>query len=54
MNSVEYIDETGILHGNFYLLPIGFLFLFAGIIVFLVTGIRFIIEIVRIKVEKTN
>ncbi|EOH92874.1 hypothetical protein UAW_02915 [Enterococcus haemoperoxidus ATCC BAA-382] len=54
MNSVEYIDETGILHENFYLLPIGFLFLFAGIIVFLVTGIRFIIEIVRIKAEKTN
>lgn len=54
MNSVEYIDATGILHENFYLLPIGFLFLFAGIIVFLVTGIRFIIEIVRIKAEKTN
>nr|WP_254907581.1 DUF3955 domain-containing protein [Enterococcus sp. 12C11_DIV0727] len=34
MNSVEYIDKTGILHENFYLLPIGFLFLFAGILSF--------------------
>ncbi|MEI5995081.1 DUF3955 domain-containing protein [Candidatus Enterococcus mansonii] len=47
MNSVEYIDASGILHENFYLLPIGFLFIFAGIIVFLVTGIKFIIEILH-------
>lgn len=54
MNSVEYVDAAGILHENFYLLPIGFLFLFAGMIVFLVTGIRFIIELVRIKAEQTK
>lgn len=48
-NSVEYIDTSGILHENFYLLPIGFLFIIAGLIVFLVTGIRFIIDSVRNK-----
>ncbi|MEY8371204.1 DUF3955 domain-containing protein [Aerococcaceae bacterium 50-4] len=44
MNSVEYIDQAGILHENFFLLPIGFLFLFAGGVVFLVTGIKFLKE----------
>lgn len=42
MNSVEYIDQAGILHENFFLLPIGFLFLFAGGIVFLVTGLKYL------------
>ncbi len=42
--SVEYIDAQGILHENFFLLPIGFSLLFAGCIVFLVTGIRFLKE----------
>ena len=42
--SVEYIDDQGILHENFFLLPIGFSLLFAGCIVFLVTGIRFLKE----------
>ncbi|MGX6978275.1 DUF3955 domain-containing protein [Vagococcus elongatus] len=46
-NSVEYIDASGILHENFYLLPIGFVFLFAGIIVFLVTGIRYLVAILK-------
>lgn len=41
-NSVEYIDAAGILHENFYLLPIGFLFLFVGLIVFIVIGIKFL------------
>ncbi|MGX7264316.1 DUF3955 domain-containing protein [Enterococcus crotali] len=48
-NSVEYVDASGILHENFYLLPIGFLFIFAGMIVFLVTGIKFINDSVRSK-----
>lgn len=46
-NSVEYIDASGILHENFYLLPIGFLFIFAGMIVFMVTGAKFIIDVIR-------
>ncbi|EOI03117.1 hypothetical protein UAY_00864 [Enterococcus moraviensis ATCC BAA-383] len=51
MNSVEYIDTSGKLQENFYLLPLGFLFIFVGIIVFLVTGIRFIVEIVRTRTK---
>lgn len=39
--SVEYIDAAGVLHENFFLLPIGFLFLFCGAIVILGTGIHF-------------
>ena len=31
--SVEYIDNLGILHENFFLLPIGFLFIFTGMTV---------------------
>ncbi|WP_207694103.1 hypothetical protein DOK67_0001960 [Enterococcus sp. DIV0212c] len=50
-NSVEYVDAAGILHENFYLLPIGFFFIFAGMIVFLVTGIKFLIEVTREKKE---
>lgn len=42
MNSVGYIEQAGILHENFFLLPIGFLFLFAGGIVFLVTGLKYL------------
>ena len=38
--SVEYIDESGILHENFFLLPIGFLFIFSGFITFVVVGIK--------------
>lgn len=30
VNSVEYIDESGILHENFYLVIIGYLCLFSG------------------------
>ena len=41
--SVEYIDAIGILHENFFLLPIGFLFLFAGMITFIVIGIKWMI-----------
>jgi transcriptional regulator with XRE-family HTH domain len=41
-NSVEYVDATGLLHENFYLLPIGFLFILAGTIIFLGIGIRFV------------
>ena len=34
--SVEYIDEVGILHESFFLLPIGFGFIFIGLIVMIV------------------
>ena len=35
--SVEYIDASGILHENFFLLPVGFLFVFSGVLVIIVT-----------------
>lgn len=35
-NSVEYVDSTGVLHENFFLLPVGFLFIFLGLVIFLV------------------
>lgn len=38
--SVEYIDTQGILHENFFLLPVGFLCLFCCFITFLTIGIR--------------
>lgn len=41
-NSVGYIDASGILHENFYLLPLSFIFLFSGMTVFLVMGIKYI------------
>lgn len=40
--SVEYIDEAGILHENFFLLPIRYLFMLAGIIVLAVSGISYL------------
>ncbi|MEA4854485.1 MAG: DUF3955 domain-containing protein [Christensenella sp.] len=42
-NSVEYVDSTGLLHENFFLLPIGFFFAFGGVITFAVTGVRNIV-----------
>lgn len=45
--SVEYIDTAGILHENFYLLGLGYIFLFSGILVFLVTGISYLLAVVK-------
>ncbi|MDD7280744.1 MAG: DUF3955 domain-containing protein [Erysipelotrichaceae bacterium] len=45
--SVEYIDANGILHENFFLVPIGFLFILSGTMIFFITGIKNIIH--RIK-----
>lgn len=42
--SIEYIDAQGILHENFFLIPIGFLFVFSGIITFCGTGVKSLIE----------
>ncbi len=35
--SVEYVDSNGTLQENFFLLPLAFLFIFAGIIVVTLT-----------------
>lgn len=38
-NSVEYVDANGILHENFYLLPVGYLLVFTGVITTLLSGL---------------
>ncbi|MEG0294622.1 DUF3955 domain-containing protein [Enterococcus sp.] len=38
--SVEYIDAQGFLHENFFLIPIAFLLMFSGILVFAITGFK--------------
>lgn len=47
--SVEYIDEDGFLHENFFLLPIGFLFIISGFISFLITGLTNLIRRLKSK-----
>lgn len=47
--SVEYIDAEGILHENFFLLPLGFLCIFCGLISFVTVGIRAIIKKLKIN-----
>ena len=44
-NSVEYIDKQGFLHENFYLLPLGYLFLFSGLLVILVSGVSYLVKL---------
>lgn len=46
--SYEYVDETGLLHENFFLIPVGYLFLLAGL---LVLGTGFIAFRIRRKKE---
>ena len=41
-NSVEYIDKQGILHENFYLIPVGYIFLLIGLIVIISGGISYL------------
>lgn len=38
--SVEYVDASGVLRENFFLIPLAFLFLFTGCITFLVICVR--------------
>lgn len=38
--SVEYVDASGILHENFFLLPCAFVCIFCGLISWMVLGIR--------------
>ena len=38
--SAEYIDEAGILHENFFLIPAGFFCIFCGLMTFAALGIR--------------
>lgn len=38
--SVEYVDASGVLHENFFLLPTGFLLIICGLLTFIVTSLR--------------
>ncbi|MDD5921579.1 MAG: helix-turn-helix domain-containing protein [Eubacteriales bacterium] len=42
--TVEYVDADGILHENFFFIPIGFLFLFAGSITSLIGTVKALIS----------
>lgn len=42
--SVEYVDESGMLHENFFLIPTGMLFLLCGFVVVMATGIHFAVK----------
>lgn len=48
-NSVEYVDKQGILHENFYLLPIGYIFLFSGLLVILVSGVSYLCNLHKLR-----
>lgn len=54
--SVEYLDSAGVLHENFFLIPIAFLFLLGGFITFFVTGVRNMVSIFcdKSKVGRKN
>ena len=41
--SVEYVDETGLLHENFFLVGIGYLFLLCGVIVIVGSVVHYLI-----------
>lgn len=45
-NSVEYVDRHGFLHESFYLIPVGYLFLLAGLII-IISGV-----IIHLKSKK--
>ena len=45
--SVEYIDASGILHENFFLLPVGFLFIFSGALVIIVAYVSYVVKKIR-------
>lgn len=47
--SVEYVDAEGILHENFFLLPLGFLSIFCGLVILLTVGIVRLIRKIRKK-----
>ncbi|MGM9905462.1 helix-turn-helix domain-containing protein [Lactobacillus sp.] len=48
-NSVEYVDKQGFLHENFYLLPIGYLFLFSGLLVIFVSGVSYLCKLHKLR-----
>ncbi|MDO4518485.1 MAG: DUF3955 domain-containing protein [Bacillota bacterium] len=47
--SLEYIDAEGILHENFFLLPLGFLSILCGLVILLTVGIIRLVRRLRKK-----
>ena len=50
--SVEYVDDAGFLHENFFLLPAGFLCLGCGMVAFLSMGIRALCARVKMRCSR--
>lgn len=50
-NSVEYVDTAGVLHENFFLLPVGFLFIFLGFVLFFVGCVPMLKRIITRRKE---
>jgi hypothetical protein len=50
--SAEYVDSSGLLHENFFLLPVGFFLLICAAAVAAVCGIKIII--IKIKSKKNR
>ncbi len=50
--SVEYIDAEGVLHENFFLIPIGFFYIFCGLISFITVGVRTLIGKIKSSTRK--
>ncbi|MGN0075672.1 MAG: DUF3955 domain-containing protein, partial [Parafannyhessea sp.] len=46
-NSVEYIDSAGILHENFFLLPMAALFVIAGLVTIVAAGVSKLVRTLR-------
>lgn len=42
--SPEYVDAQGVLHEKFFLIPVGFLFVFSSAVTFFVAGAKRVIE----------
>ncbi len=40
--SVKYVDESEILHENFFLIPMGYLFLFIGLLILIINLVKYL------------
>lgn len=47
--TVEYIDEDGFLHENFFLIPIGMLFILSSMVTFAIAGVKNLVARIKNK-----
>lgn len=53
--SVEYVDDYGVLHENFFLLPAGFLLIACGLLTFIVAFLRNVLDFFqRLRRKRTE